>query len=476
MKFVQNTATRFLPLLLLPFIGMTQPTLEFANGSGPSSSGPTISSQVITFQNNALNPLSNAFSAFSPTVTATFSLSSQQYTLPAGQSASGAGLTFGGTVSTSGQAMSNSGLFTAMSALSSPANNNFSSSPVAAAAGTGISTTANYAVEIFNSAMGLYNAGVSTSGTYYMANLTVTFNKPISNPVLQIVGLGGTFGPGGPSALGLTTQLTLTTPGHTLSKLSGSSELSVTATQISNNDSHPTATTGSGAASGSVLVTGSNITSLTFKVSLRGDGAVATWSNAGQHTGDAFLIGVSSLSTNVVLPVTLSAFGAQRQNSSSLLEWTTAKEANSAHFDVQRRDETGSWETIGQVHAAGNSASATDYQYVDASPAAGMNYYRIVEIDLDGASTYSRVVSLSFAQQTSLALFPNPAVSQITLTTGDASPRSAQLFSFSGSLLASIPSLGSGQSIDISRYPRGMYLLILRDAAGASETKKFEKL
>lgn len=48
-----------LPLVVLTAFFLpasAQSTLEFANGSGPATSGSTIASQVITFQENTANP------------------------------------------------------------------------------------------------------------------------------------------------------------------------------------------------------------------------------------------------------------------------------------------------------------------------------------------------------------------------------------------------------------------------------------
>ncbi|MBR7211174.1 hypothetical protein KB206_21265, partial [Microvirga sp. STS02] len=91
----------------------------------------------------------------------------------------------------------------------------------------------------------------------------------------------------------------LLTSGVTLSKLSGSTELSVNATQVLNNATSVGTVTGSGAASGSVLVTTSApITTLKFQLYLRGDGRATAWynTNTTQHAGDGWLIGVSTLS------------------------------------------------------------------------------------------------------------------------------------------------------------------------------------
>jgi hypothetical protein len=100
-----------LPILLFIVIDVSffqaasaQPTLELANGSGPTISGSTIANQVITFQENVNNPSDNVFTPYTtPTMTATFSLSNQQYTLPTSQSPNQASVSFGGYINASQQ-------------------------------------------------------------------------------------------------------------------------------------------------------------------------------------------------------------------------------------------------------------------------------------------------------------------------------------------------------------------------------------
>ena len=267
------------------------PTLEFAAGAGnPTGNGPSVANQVITFQNNTNNPSGNTFAGFTPITTATFSLSNQQYTLPTSQLSTGTGVAFGTRINTAGAASVVSGLFQTVNAIGSSANANYNS-----ANGTsgGIDVTTNEAVEIFTSAQPL-PATVPANARYQFADLTVTFNQPVVNPVVHVTGLGGTYG-----TFGFTTELDLVTSGVTLSKLNGSTELSVSSTQILNNAPNPGATTGSGGASGSVLVgtANSGITSVTFRLYLRpgtAGGAIHP-NDVSEHVGDSWLISASTL-------------------------------------------------------------------------------------------------------------------------------------------------------------------------------------
>ncbi|NII28477.1 T9SS type A sorting domain-containing protein [Pseudoflavitalea sp. X16] len=96
-------------------------------------------------------------------------------------------------------------------------------------------------------------------------------------------------------------------------------------------------------------------------------------------------------STSAVLPVELTSFTATPKNNSSLLQWSTAQETNSSHFEVQRSVDGTTYSTIGQVAARGNSTAVSWYSFTDPNPIAGRNYYRLKIIDNKGAVNYSAI-------------------------------------------------------------------------------------
>ena len=445
--------------------------LEFASGSGPTSFGSTVASQTITFQENTANPTGWSFSPYSsPTTTATFSLSNQQYALPANQNPNGADVSFGATNNNSTQLITPAKIFPQMNAISTPAAGDFTALDYPGQTGQGMSMTQNYAISIFNSVMGLYNANAAVKDSFYMANLTITFNTPVTNPVLHIVGIGGFAG-----NEGFSSELMLTTTGVTLSELSGSTGFLVTPSQILNSNSTFTATTGSGAASGSVLATGINITTLTFKVYMKGDGHGTAWSTNSEHAGDEFLVGVSLPVTQLVLPVTFSAFTAQPQGNAALLNWTTATEENSSYFNVQVSRDGTSWSTVGEVKAAGNSTTPENYSFADNAVASGNNYYRVVEVSMDNSEIYSVVRQLTFGSSTVLSYYPNPVKNSVTITTSATSPQSVTVISVDGRLLQQNNQFVSGGSIDLSSYTAGIYFLAIRNTTGQTEVIKILK-
>jgi hypothetical protein len=450
--------------------GKAQASLEFASGGSPTGPGATNANQVVTFKNNTNNPTGNTFAAFSsPTITTTFSFTNQQYTLPATQLSTGLPMVFGAAINNGGAKALNSSLYTQMSSLGSPSNNNFTSLETVPA-GTGISTTNNYATEFMISAMPLFNAGVSTSGRYYMGDMNITFSMPLTDPVIHLVGIGAYY-----STLGFTAEFDCSTPGIVLSELSGSAELAVAGNKILNTASHPSSTTGSGAASGSILAKGTNITSISFKVYLMGDGGASAWATSTSHSGDQMLIAVSTTVPTSVLPVNIKSFIATPQSGNVLLQWATAAENNTGFFDLQHSTNQLGWQSIGAVNAAGNSNTEKKYSFVHTTPAPGSNYYRLRIVDKDDRASWSAVLELDFAEVASITAYPNPTKGVCTLITHGAPFTAVTIMTLDGKPLQQVPNFVSGGAIDLTQHPIGVYLISVKDNTGKTQLLKVFK-
>lgn len=114
---------------------------------------------------------------------------------------------------------------------------------------------------------------------------------------------------------------------------------------------------------------------------------------------------------NPPLPVQLTSFGGQATATYSELTWNTAQEVNSEAFEVEASQDGRTFRRVGQVAAAGNSTQARRYTYRHATTQAGPRYYRLRQVDQDGTSTYSSVVTLT-AKRTAgaptVTAAPNP--------------------------------------------------------------------
>ena len=461
-----------LPLLIVAMVSMLAgkaqtPDLEFTSGGGPSGTGASIAGQVVTFKQNTNNPTGNTFVAYSsPTTTTTFSFSNQQYPLATTQMSTGTALAFGAAINGSSPKAANSSLYVQMSAIGSPSDANFTSTNTVTP-GTGISVNNNYATEMFISSAPLYNHGNSTNGRYYMGDLNITFNVPLTDPVIHLVGIGATNG-----SFGFSTEFDLATPSVTLSRLSGSSELSVVSNNILNNSPNPSSTTGSGGASGSILASGINITSLSFQVYLKGNGG-GSWGGAGIHAGDQILIAVSTTVPTAVLAVDLESFTAIAQAGKSRLEWIAPTNPNTTFFDVQYSTDQATWQSIGSVPAATNGNTPEKYSFTHTNPSPGANYYRLRIVDMDTHYGFSPIRELSFAEAfLRVTGYPNPTKGSYTIVSNGAAITAVTVMSIDGKPLREITNFTSGNTISLSSYPTGLYFIAVKDETGATRLIK----
>ena len=98
----------------------------------------------------------------------------------------------------------------------------------------------------------------------------------------------------------------------------------------------------------------------------------------------------------IVLPVELISFSGEFIGPGIVgLQWSTATETNNDKFVVERKLGNQSWDVIAEISGAGNTTISQRYSFDDVL---GQNipiaYYRLKQVDFDGAYDYSNVVVL----------------------------------------------------------------------------------
>jgi Secretion system C-terminal sorting domain len=129
-----------------------------------------------------------------------------------------------------------------------------------------------------------------------------------------------------------------------------------------------------------------------------------------------------------VLPVTLSSFSGTASEQVKL-EWATSAELNNERFIVETSTEGEVFKRIGEIVGAGTSTEAHTYQFTHQTPSAGVNYYRLKQVDFDGTFAYSKVIAINAAGNDKVFVFPNPVKDQLNIQY-DHSKGSATLFLF----------------------------------------------
>lgn len=159
-----------------------------------------------------------------------------------------------------------------------------------------------------------------------------------------------------------------------------------------------------------------------------------------------------------------------------LIEWGTAQEINTDYFEVEHSHDGRDFKSIGEVGAKGNSSVAIDYHFEHDLPGRGVNYYRIKQVDIDGAFTYSVIRSVEIQnKETTVDIFPNPAteILNIRIHDDDYEHYQIDIISPTGQVLSQ---QNGNNQIEVSHLPSGLYTLLLSNPMnGERQTIPFIK-
>ncbi|MDQ2719721.1 MAG: T9SS type A sorting domain-containing protein [Bacteroidota bacterium] len=109
------------------------------------------------------------------------------------------------------------------------------------------------------------------------------------------------------------------------------------------------------------------------------------------------------------LPFTFTSVKASEQNNSVNLEWKTANENNLKEYNVESSVDGKLFEKAGVISA--DNSSFNNYQWTDASPAQGNNYYRIRSVETNGNDQFSDILKINIEKRKkSIYVFPNPVI------------------------------------------------------------------
>ena len=169
------------------------------------------------------------------------------------------------------------------------------------------------------------------------------------------------------------------------------------------------------------------------------------------------------------LPLQISSFTAALQNKIPLLQWSAANTENTKQFNIQRSIDSKNFVTVGQVGINGGSA----YHYEDNTAPNGTVYYRLQQLDKNGATFYSNVCQLSINNY-QLSIYPNPAKGAIHITFKSVNPAEVMIYDVAGRLVYQNKSYSSANSIATDTWSKGTYNIRLKDNDGW-KVSSFEK-
>lgn len=166
------------------------------------------------------------------------------------------------------------------------------------------------------------------------------------------------------------------------------------------------------------------------------------------------------VSLDCALPVNYLYFEAvANKNQDVDLDWATSSEINNDHFEIERSVNGDEFSLIAVVPGQNTSNTLHNYVYIDFNAPKGQLYYRLRQVDINGTYTFSAIKAVTL-NETSIHIQPNPnnGIFNITLN-GNIEDYSLQITDALGKTILSKTGSGSGLTVDLSAFPKGVYIV-----------------
>jgi hypothetical protein len=175
------------------------------------------------------------------------------------------------------------------------------------------------------------------------------------------------------------------------------------------------------------------------------------------------------------LPIELLDFQVYPKESRVVLMWVTAREQDNHEFVIERSTDGKEYKDIATIDGQGTSSAIHNYEYTDANPFSGTNYYRLRQVDFDGTVDYSPVRSIKIGDSSHFSIAPNPTpVGQEVVLYYDSVRESdvrVSVFNTLGLLVreqqASFQKGDNYLAVNLSDLSAGNYILRLEDGTQA---------
>ena len=216
-------------------------------------------------------------------------------------------------------------------------------------------------------------------------------------------------------------------------------------------------------------------------ITTTGSNTAPVLSRSGMAGFSEFAIGGEN---NAVLPVTIEFFRGSKQATSNILDWkVTCTAEPSVFISLERSADGRSFKSL-QDQTATAARCLQGFNYVDATPLAGYNYYRLKTVTLNGKVKFSTIVVLLNKEKgfELISIAPNPVQNTaiLSLTTVKGGKIEISVSDVSGKIISkqsTIVIAGNNPiNMNLASLSAGTYIIIAVNAEGEMKTTRFVKL
>ena len=162
---------------------------------------------------------------------------------------------------------------------------------------------------------------------------------------------------------------------------------------------------------------------------------------------------------------------------SIIVDWTTQNEVDNTGFEILRSANGRDFQAIGWV----NPNEINNYEFEDREVVPNqLYYYRLRQVDTNGDSRFSPVVSAQVYNSgvQTISVFPNPTSDEFSLDLGNIYQHNMnyqiQIYNSIGILMNQMSISDKTTNISLNRYAKGVYLIRITTPA-QNYTVKIEK-
>lgn len=139
------------------------------------------------------------------------------------------------------------------------------------------------------------------------------------------------------------------------------------------------------------------------------------------------------------------------------LDWQMEKPIDNAWFRVERSHDGRAWEVISDIRSPGTPGGRAIYSHTDRDVPAGLQMYRIKQLDTDGSHVYSETKAVLVARE--MLVYPTVTAARIHVS-GISSPEQVAVYDLLGArLFPAITKSPDGLDLDFGPFRPGMYLV-----------------